>query len=95
MTEQVKWSDAPVNAAHTQVFGEPVFEFMLPLFRASVTRASGGGIMAADRVERLYVIDVFLSVELQFSWQVRDGTSAPGTSDKGHGSVRDTQMVGR
>lgn len=88
MTEQVEWSDAPVDAAHTQVFGEPVFEFLLPLSRASVKRASGGDTMAADRVERLYVVDVFLSVELQFGRQVRDGTSASGTSDEGHGSVR-------
>lgn len=77
------------------MFGEPVFKFMLPLFRASVRRASGGGTIAADRVERLYVIDVFLSVELQFGRQSRDDASASGTSDEGHGSVRDRRMVGR
>jgi hypothetical protein len=92
LIEQVEWSDAPVDATHTQVFGEPVFEFMLPLFRASVRSEGGRGCMAADRVERLYIVDVFLCVELEFGRKVRDGASASGTSDERHGEFRDRQI---
>jgi hypothetical protein len=74
------------------VFGEPVFEFMLPLFRASVRKAGGRGRLTADRIERLDVINVLLSVELEFGGQVRDGASASGTSDERHGEFRDRQI---
>lgn len=71
------------------MLGEPVFEFILALFRASVRSAGGRGRLAADRVEGLDVIDVLLDVELKIGGECREDAAASRTSDERHGGLRD------
>ena len=62
MTKEVKRGDAPIDAAHTQMLGKPIFELILALCSQSALGwRPGGRAMTADRVERLDIFDVLLS----------------------------------
>lgn len=66
------------------MLGEPVFEFILPLFPASVRSAGGRGGLAADRIEGLNIVDVLLRIQLEFGGKCREDSAATRTSDKRH-----------
>jgi hypothetical protein len=50
--------------------------------------------LAADRIERLDIIDVLLNIELKICGKGREKSAASGASDERHNGLRDEERGG-